>query len=81
MLGGAARVPAERTLAGDLRVDADRLAEMRALLVGGEILVVDPFQPVAGDLPAGLLHRGDRLGVARQRRRDAEHRDRQSLAR
>ena len=77
MLGCPAGVPAERALAGDLRMDADRLTQMGALLVGREILVVDPFQAVAGDFPARLLHRGDRLGVALKRGRDAEDGDRQ----
>ena len=38
--------------------------------------VVDPFQAVAGDLPVGLLHRGDGLGLRVERGRDAVDGDR-----
>ena len=71
VVGGAARVPAARRLAHHLGVQADRLLHVGALggLVG--ILVLDPFQPVAGDLPVGLLHRRDLFGRARQRGGDA----------
>ena len=40
------------------------------------VAVVDPFQAVRGDLPAGLLHRRDLLGRARQRGGDAVDGDR-----
>ena len=40
------------------------------------VLVLDPFQAVAGDLPAGGLHRIDLLGRSGQRRCHAIDRDR-----
>ena len=48
-------VPAERAAAGHLGVDPDGLAHVRALLGLAHVVVVDPFEAVAGDLPAGLL--------------------------
>ena len=57
-----------------LGVDADRLGEVGALLRLRHVLVVDPFEAVAGDFPARFLHRCDRLRVARERAGDAEHR-------
>ena len=58
---------------------ADRLREMRAFLGFGHVAVLDPLQPVAGDLPARLLHRrhlggrtGERRGDAVDRQRDDE---------
>ena len=57
-------------------VDADRLGEVGALLGFGHVLVVDPFEAVARDLPARLAHGRDRVRIARQRGRDAEHRHR-----
>ena len=71
----AAGIPAARRLAGDLGVEPDRLADLLALLVRAHILVLDPFQPMAGDLPAGLLHRRDLFGRAGERRRHAIDRD------
>ena len=59
--------------AGRLGVDADRLGDFRPLLGLRHVLVFDPFQAVAGDIPAGLLHGGDHFGIALQRGRDAEH--------
>ena len=70
------RVPAERPFAGRFGVQADRLAHMRGFVVAGEILVVDPFEAVGGDLPAGLAHGGDDLRIALKRARHAEHGDR-----
>ena len=45
--------------------------DVLALLVLGENPCIRSIEAVAGDLPAGLLHGGDRFRVARQRRRDA----------
>ena len=53
----APRVPATRRCADDLAVQADRLVHIGAFDLGGVILVVDPFQPVACDFPIGLGHR------------------------
>ena len=41
------------------------------------VLVLDPFQAVAGDIPAGLLHGRDHVRISLQRGGDAEHRGRQ----
>lgn len=54
--GAAPRVPAGRPLSGYDRVEADRLGDLGALALGVEILVLDPFEAVGGDLPAGVLH-------------------------
>ena len=48
-----------------------------ALLVLRHVLVLDPFQAMAGDVPAGLLHGGDHVRVSLQRHGDAEHGHRQ----
>lgn len=56
--GAAAGVPAGRPFAGYDRVKTDRLGDLGALALGVEILVLDPFEAVGGDLPAGVLHRG-----------------------
>jgi hypothetical protein len=73
----AAGVPAERPLAGHLPVDGDGGVEVALLVVAGEILVVDPLEAVAGDLPVCLAHGRDGLRVAHERGGDAEdgHRD------
>src|SRR4051812_12443868 len=52
-------------------MNADRLLEMSPLLVFAEILVLDPFEAVARDLPAGLLHGFRLLGRTLKRGRDA----------
>ena len=75
MLRGPAGVPAERPFAGRFGVQADRLAHMRRSPRVGEILVVDPFQAMAGDVPAGLAHGGDDLRIALKRGRHAENGD------
>ena len=74
---GPPGVPAERTLAGRLGVNADRLCDLRALLGLRHVLVLDPFQAVTGDIPAGLLHGRDHFGIALQRGGDTEHGRRQ----
>ncbi len=70
-------VPSERTGACRLGMHADRLGDLPALLDFRHVLVLDPFQAVAGDIPAGLLHGRDHLGIALQCGGDAEHRGRQ----
>src|SRR3546814_18421697 len=52
-------IPAERPLAGGVAVDADRLLHVPALLLPGDVLVVDPLEVVRGDLPACPMHGGD----------------------
>ena len=69
----AAGIPAERPLAGCLGMQADRLSEMGALLVLGDVFIVDPFEAVARDFPARFPHRRDCLGGALERSRDTEH--------
>ena len=74
---GAAGVPALRRLADHLGVQADRLVEVGPLGLGRVVAVVDPAQAVGGDLPAGLLHRGELGRRAGERGGDAvdRHRD------
>ncbi len=47
-------------------MQGDGLGDMLTLDLFGDILVIDPAQAVAGDLPFGLLHGFDGLRVARQ---------------
>ena len=63
-------------LAGDLGVNFDRLAQMRAFFLLRHVAVVDPLQAVARDFPLRLLHRGSDLGIALQGGRDREYRHR-----
>jgi hypothetical protein len=56
-------------------VQGDGLRDMGALDVLGHILVVDPAQSMAGDLPFGPLHGLHRFGVAGQSLRHAKHCD------
>ncbi len=70
-----AGVPADRPFPGRLRVDADRLGDAGALLVLRHVLVFDPFQSVAGDVPVRLVHRRDDLRIAGERGRHAEYGD------
>ena len=72
----SALIEAQRTRARDLFVHTDRVLNMRPFLGGGEILVFDPFQTVTGDFPTGPPHRIHRGGIAGQRGRHPEHRDR-----
>ena len=60
---GASGVPAERGCAGRLGVDAHRRRDLDALLGLRHVLVLDPFQAVAGNVPAGLLHGRDHVRV------------------
>ncbi len=60
---GAALVPAQRPLAGQGLVDLDGLGDVLAFQRFGEMLVVDPAIAVAGDLPAGLQHGLDGVGL------------------
>src|SRR5262249_34991598 len=77
MLRRAALVEAERPCAGDLGVDADRLLDVSALLLGGEIAIVYPFEAVRGDFPSGLVHGRHALGIARHGSGEGEPRERQ----
>src|SRR3954468_13559900 len=70
---GASGVPAEGARAGRRGVDADRFRDLRALLRLGHVLVLDPLQAVAGDVPARLLHGSHDFRIALQRRGDTEH--------
>ena len=62
VLRAAPEIPAERARTGHLGVDADRFAQMPALFVWRKILVFDPLEAVARDLPARFAHRRDCLG-------------------
>ena len=70
VLGTAPGIPAARGFARDGGVQPLGRGDLRALLGLGHVLVLDPLQPVACDLPAGLLHGGDLVGAARQRAGD-----------
>ena len=70
---GAALVETAWWRADNLRVQADRLGYVGALLGLGDILVIDPFQPVAGDVPPRRIHRRHLPRAARQCGRHAEH--------
>jgi hypothetical protein len=54
----------------------DCLVHVAAFVFRRMVAVVDPSQPVRGNLPAGLLHRRDLVGRARQRCGDAVAGDR-----
>ena len=51
-------------------MNAHRLGDVARFHFGGNVAVVDPFQAVGGDLPPRLVHRRDRLAIARHRGRD-----------
>ncbi len=70
--GTAPGIPAKRPRSGDFGVNGDCLAHVPALRILGKIPVFDPFQPVRGDLPAGLAHCRDLAGRALQGGSDAE---------
>jgi len=53
----AAGVPSERTLSGDLGVDADGLGDGSALDIFRHVPVFDPLQTVRGNFPFRLHHR------------------------
>lgn len=59
-------------------MERDGLGDVGAFDVLGHVLVVDPAQAVAGDLPVGGLHRRDRLWVHLHGLRDPEHGDGQA---
>ena len=64
-----ALIEAERAGAGDLGVHAHRLGDMERLDFGRRVAIVDPLEPMGGDLPPSLVHRRNRLAIARHRRR------------
>ena len=66
MRGAAAGIPAARPRAGRFGVQPDRLAHVRGLLGLGKLLVIDPLQAVAGDVPVGLAHGRDDFRIARE---------------
>src|SRR5262249_56745996 len=75
--GPVAAVPAERALADRLLHRLDRQLNVLPLLVLAELIVLDPAPAVRADVPPGLADgRGD-LGVALERERAPEHRQRQ----
>src|SRR3546814_14732592 len=61
---GAPGVPAERPTAGGLRVQADRLAALPALLLDRLVLVVDLAHRLSGALHVRLPPGGHAIGVA-----------------
>ena len=74
----AAGIPAGRRRAGQPGNRLDRLRDVLAFDVLGDILVADPAKPVACDLVTGLHACVDDGRIARQRHRDAEDRQRQA---
>ena len=58
----AAGVPADRRLAGDFGVQADRFGNVAGFVFRLMIPLVDPFQPMRGDYPTGFLHGSDLIG-------------------
>ena len=72
----ASGVPADRRAADHLFVQAEAFGDLARLFGGVHVAVIDPFQPVAGNLPTGGLHGGDLFGVACQGGGHAIHGDR-----
>ena len=68
-----ARIPAERAFSRQFGMQADGFGNLAALLLDGHILVLDPFQPMRGDFPIGLLHRLQLIRTARHGGRHAIH--------
>ena len=62
-----ALIEAERAGAGDLGMNAHRLGDMERLDVGRRVAIVDPLEAMGGDFPPRLVHRRDRLAIARHR--------------
>ena len=77
---GAAGVPAQRALAGNLGQDLHGVTQMLALDLLGHVLVVDPLQAVARDLVAGIDHGADRRRVPLGGGGDGEDGERDPLA-
>ncbi len=69
LIDDAALIEAERSGAGDIGVNAHRLGDMERLDLRRRIAIVDPLQAMGGDFPPRLVHRRDRLAIARHRRR------------
>ena len=65
----AALIEAERAGACDLGMDAHRFGDMARLDVGRRVAIIDPLEAVGGDFPARLVHRLNRLAIARHRHR------------
>ena len=59
-------------------MNTDRVRNLAALLGLRHILVLDPFQAMAGDVPARFFHGGNHFRVPFQRGRNAEHSGRNS---
>ena len=78
VVGTAPRVPAARGFAGDGGVQALGFGDLGAFLGFGHVLVFDPFQAVAGDFPACVLHGGHLIGAAGKGAGDAVDGDRQA---
>ena len=47
-------------------MQAEAFGDLGGFLFGRHVAVVDPFQAVGGDFPAGRFHRDDLFGVAGQ---------------
>ena len=74
--GRASGVPAGRPLSCHLGVQSDRRLQVAPLVLDLVVAVVDPFQAMRGDLPAGVLHGSNLVGRAGESRCDAIHSDR-----
>ncbi len=75
ILRAAPRVPSARWLACDFGVQTDGFGHVGALAVFGAVFVFNPFQPVAGNFPTRILHRGNLHRRAGQGRGHAVNRD------
>ena len=62
--GAAPRIPPARRGSCDLSMQAEGLADLRPLLLGGHIFVFHPFQAMAGNFPTRLFHRRHLFGAA-----------------
>src|SRR6185369_8414059 len=76
--GARAAVPAQRPLADGLLHRLDGLLDVLALLLFGELPVLDPAPAVRADVEAGLADRGGDGRVALEGERAAEHGHRQA---
>jgi len=64
-LNGSSSEDMSERRSGSRDCDADRFRDLEPLTSPRvHVLMLDPFQAVAGDIPAGLVHGGDYFGIA-----------------
>src|SRR4051794_26596268 len=76
MCGRASQIPSERPFSSHHRMDLHGFTHVCTFFSFGNFLVVDPLQPMAGNLPASLAHPSDDVWTACKRSRYPEHGDR-----